>query len=220
MQDSRINRKGYVELGLACADVCKTLDRGLNHRQVDRLSRPVLEAIEQLATWVETSGNAHCCRLVYNAFDCRTVAQIQRSAIEPDNRNLFSRILNPKKDKDAIAAWRSELDRIVHVFEVRSTVQSLLTLLIVHLQTELAIQTHVAVTDIREDVGDIRGGVVVIREDVANTHELVSDMHRTMLKDQEGGDSRNQMVGNHGVLFVLQKFLQLPRLEPGLQFRL
>ena len=45
-----VDRKGYVELGLACAGVCKTLDRGLNHRQTDRLGRPVLEAIEELTT--------------------------------------------------------------------------------------------------------------------------------------------------------------------------
>ena len=45
-----INRKGYPELGLYCADVCRSLDRGLNSRQADRLSRPVLEAIEQLTT--------------------------------------------------------------------------------------------------------------------------------------------------------------------------
>ena len=145
------------------------------------------------------------------------MAQIQRSVVEPDKRNLLSRILNPKKDKDAIAAWRSELDRIVHVFEVCSTVRSLPTLLTVHLQIELALHTHIAVSNVREDVGH---GVVVIREDIANTHELVSDMHRTLLKDKEGADSRNKTVGNHGVLFVIQKFLQLPRLKPGLQFQL
>ena len=145
------------------------------------------------------------------------MAQIQRSVVEPDKRNLLSRILNPKKDKDAIAAWRSELDRIVHVFEVCSTVRSLPTLLTVHLQIELALHTHIAVSNVREDVGH---GVVVIREDIANTHELVSDMHRTLLKDKEGADSRNKTVGNHGVLFVLQKFLRLPRLKPGLQFQL
>ena len=44
------NRKGYVELGLACADVCKALDRGLDCRQADQLTRSVLEAIEQLTT--------------------------------------------------------------------------------------------------------------------------------------------------------------------------
>ena len=43
-----INRKGYVELGLYCADVCRSLDRGLNSRQVDQLGRPVFEAIEEL----------------------------------------------------------------------------------------------------------------------------------------------------------------------------
>ena len=144
------------------------------------------------------------------------MAQIQRSAVEPDKRNYVSRIFNPKKDKDAVAAWRSELDRIVHVFEVRSPLHSLPALLIVHLQTELAIHTHLAVSDVREDVGDIRvdvgdirGGVVDIREDVANTRELVSDIHRTMLKGQEGVDNKNNMVGNHGIGFVIGKFLQL-----------
>ena len=131
------------------------------------------------------------------------------SAIEPDKRNFISRIFNAKKDKDTVAAWRSELDRIVHVFEVRSALHSLPALLIVHLQTELAIHTHLAVSDVREDVGDIRGGVVDIREDVANTRELVSDIHRTMLKGQEGVDNRNNMVGNHGIGFVIEKFLQL-----------
>jgi len=42
------NKTDYVELGLACADVCKALDRGMRGRQVDRLSPSVLEAIEQL----------------------------------------------------------------------------------------------------------------------------------------------------------------------------
>ena len=45
-----ISRVDYVELGLACADVCRALDRGLKGRQVDELDQPVLEAIEQLTT--------------------------------------------------------------------------------------------------------------------------------------------------------------------------
>ena len=45
-----INRKGYLELGLYCADVCRSLDRGLNRRQGDQLGRPVFEAIDQLTT--------------------------------------------------------------------------------------------------------------------------------------------------------------------------
>lgn len=47
------NGKEYVGLGIACADVCRALDRGLNCRQADQSNRPVFEAIEQLTTWVE-----------------------------------------------------------------------------------------------------------------------------------------------------------------------
>ena len=49
-QDSLANRIDYVELGLACAEVCKALDRGMNGRRVDELSQSVFEAIEQLTT--------------------------------------------------------------------------------------------------------------------------------------------------------------------------
>ena len=44
------NRSDYVELGLACAEVCGALDRGMNGRRMDELSQPVFEAIEQLTT--------------------------------------------------------------------------------------------------------------------------------------------------------------------------
>ena len=47
------NRSDYVELGLACADVCKALDRGMNGKKLDDLNQSVCEAINQLTTWVE-----------------------------------------------------------------------------------------------------------------------------------------------------------------------
>ena len=47
------NKADYVELGLACADVCKALDRGIKGRKLDDLSQSVREAIEQLTTWVK-----------------------------------------------------------------------------------------------------------------------------------------------------------------------
>ena len=47
-QDSMANESDYVELGLACADVCKTLHRGMNGKTLDDLSQSVREAIEQL----------------------------------------------------------------------------------------------------------------------------------------------------------------------------
>jgi len=44
------NKVDYVELGLACADVCSALDRGTNGKPANELSRSVYEAIEQLMT--------------------------------------------------------------------------------------------------------------------------------------------------------------------------
>jgi len=45
-----INQADYVELGLACADVCIALDRGLGGKGLGDLDNSVLEAIEELRT--------------------------------------------------------------------------------------------------------------------------------------------------------------------------
>ena len=45
-----INQADYVDLGLACADVCKVLDRGMRGRRMDELGQSVFEAIEHLTT--------------------------------------------------------------------------------------------------------------------------------------------------------------------------
>ena len=42
------NQMDYVELGLACADVCTALDRGLSGKRLDDLNNSVCEAIKQL----------------------------------------------------------------------------------------------------------------------------------------------------------------------------
>jgi len=45
-----INQVDYVKLGLACVDVCTTLDRGLNGKRLNDLNNSVCEAIKQLTT--------------------------------------------------------------------------------------------------------------------------------------------------------------------------
>ena len=50
IQDSAVGKQGYLELGKSCADVCKTLDRGLKGRESDELSQSVLEATDELTT--------------------------------------------------------------------------------------------------------------------------------------------------------------------------
>ena len=47
-KDTIANEQGYVNLALFCAQVCSALERGLEGRQLDELSRSVLVAIEQL----------------------------------------------------------------------------------------------------------------------------------------------------------------------------
>ena len=53
LQDFVANEQDYTELGLYCADICTALDRGVDGKSLDDLSRSVREAINQLTTWVE-----------------------------------------------------------------------------------------------------------------------------------------------------------------------
>ena len=42
-----INQMDYVELGLACVQVCTALDRGLDGKRLDDLDKSVLGAIKR-----------------------------------------------------------------------------------------------------------------------------------------------------------------------------
>ena len=49
-QDTMVNEQDYVELGLFCAGICKTLERGIGEKELDDLSESLRGAIERLAT--------------------------------------------------------------------------------------------------------------------------------------------------------------------------
>ena len=49
-QDSKLNDEDYIKLGIACADVCIALSRGLKGRHLADLNQSVFEAIAQLTT--------------------------------------------------------------------------------------------------------------------------------------------------------------------------
>jgi len=55
VQDTVANKTDFVELGLACAEVCKALDRGMGGKKPNTLSRPLRDAIAQLTMWVKIS---------------------------------------------------------------------------------------------------------------------------------------------------------------------
>ena len=50
----------------------------------------------------------------------RATDEIRRIIIKRGKRNVISRRYHAKDDKAAIAAWKLELNRILHVFNVRS----------------------------------------------------------------------------------------------------
>ena len=49
-QDTMVNDKDYVELGLFCADICQAVGRGMNGKKLDELSKSVRDAMSQLTT--------------------------------------------------------------------------------------------------------------------------------------------------------------------------
>ena len=59
-------------------------------------------------------------RLTYRALNCRTVAEIHGNVIEKGRRSSISRLVHTKNDREVVAAWRSDLNRVLHVFNVRS----------------------------------------------------------------------------------------------------
>ena len=120
--------------------------------------------------------------LIDDPIDRRTVAEIQRKIAKQAKRNVISRHLHAKNDKETIATWRSDLNRILLVFNVRSVLPDW-PLLTSRSQTELAINTHVAVSDIRQDVSKIR--------------EEICDQVRSV------STNRNQPIDGRGMLTIL-----------------
>ena len=53
-------------------------------------------------------------------FNRRTVGEIQMKVVKWGKQNVISRRLHAKDDKEKIATWRSDLNRILRVFNVRS----------------------------------------------------------------------------------------------------
>ena len=48
------------------------------------------------------------------------MAEIERGVIKQGKRNVISQHLRAKADKEKIAAWRLDLDKVLQVFDVRS----------------------------------------------------------------------------------------------------
>ena len=110
------------------------------------------------------------------------MADIQRKVIKKGKRNTISRLIHAKNDKEMIAAWKSDLNKILLVFNVRSVViQVARSLLTVDFQTELALNTHILVSGVDHNVTRIlnivsnpSGSEVKVREGTGGEHLSVS----------------------------------------------
>ena len=124
--------------------------------------------------------------------------EIQGRITKQGKRNAISRHLHAKNDKEQIAAWKSDLTRILHVFNVRSTM-SVWLLLTLRSQTELAINTHVTVSDAHTVI--------------SNTHTMVLDIHRTIVQGQEGNSGRHSPVGGSRAPAITERTLIIPQTQ-------
>jgi len=87
--------------------------------------------------------------------------------LKQSKRNSISRRFYAKNDKETIATWRSDLNSILLVFNVRSVAPTRLSL-IVPFQTELVINTHMTVSDIHRN--SLRARSLSTPPDKADTH--------------------------------------------------
>ena len=123
-------------------------------------------------------------------FSIRTVDEIQGHIIKRSKRNVISRRYHAKDDKEAIAGWRLDLDRILSAFNV-CLVTPVRRLLTFRFQIGLGGNTHATGSDARQDAANEHA----IGSGAANTHTIVSDIHLQKLKSREGASGQNQAVG-------------------------
>jgi len=101
---------------------------------------------------------------------------------------VIIRHFHARNDKDKIAAWKLDLNSILHVFNVRS-MTSVRQPLTRYPQTELVINTHITVSETHATVSETHATV-------SETHAIVSEIHRTVVKGQESNDSMNLLVSD------------------------
>jgi len=171
-----INQVDYVELGLACANVCTTLDRSMDGRQLDDLNQSVREAIGQLTTYVEPTmyslRNLRNLPTTFRNAGLWRICNGRSSSWENGMESLDSSTQRTIKIRSPFGSQISTGSFISLTWVTSVLHGSLLTL---PLQTELIMNTHVAVSDIHMAVSDIRSDVSKIREGIDGQVSQVSE---------------------------------------------
>lgn len=108
-------------------------------------------------------------------------------------------------DSQMIAGWRMDLNRILLVFNVGSAV-SVLPLLTVQPQTELGLNIYGTISDVRDGVAKTHAVVSEVQRDAAGTHAVVVDTHAVVAEVQRNvadtrimvSDIHRQVLGDPG----------------------
>jgi hypothetical protein len=123
------------------------------------------------------------------------VVKIQGKVVKQGKRNALHRFVLSKTDKDKIADWRQDFMRILQVFNVGAigSVGHSYTNSAAPLQTELAVDTNLTVTD---------------------TNTMVAGMYRNMVTEREGASGKNNLVSP--ICYPSKTDCSpSPRLDPG-----
>ena len=103
-------------------------------------------------------ANVHVEQLTHEGPDRRTVAEMQRKAIKQGKRNAASRLFHTKFDKDTIACWKQDLNRILQIFNVCLIVPVFQLRLELPLQTELLMNNNLMLLDTRRNAAEGQEG--------------------------------------------------------------
>ena len=120
--------------------------------------------------------------------------KIQEKITEKKERNRLSRVVHAKSDKDAVGAWKLDLNRTLHFFNVRS-ITSVWSSLTDRFQTELAVNTNVVVSDVRRDV--------------VTTRTIVSEIHQAVVKGRGEADNKSLLVSVTRTMFITRSTLTI-----------
>ena len=112
-------------------------------------------------------------RLADKCLNRSIIAEIQRRITKRGKRNVFFRSFYTD-DEETITAWKSNLDKIRHVFNVRSFIRAQ-CLLTFRFQTEFTTNMGVNVPEIRHGASNIHV-VSEAHHDVAHHRQIVSEV--------------------------------------------
>ena len=114
----------------------------------------------------------------------------------------MSQPIHSNEDRETIAAWRSDLDKILHIFHIRYIVFIWL-LLTLHSQIELATDTQTTVSDLHRGAANTHAIVSEVHRDVANTYDMLTDIHRNILKSQGEASGQHLSVSDTRTLSII-----------------